>query len=377
LIEITLPADAIFKHNELPRVVLGFMGPSGCGKSSVINALLDYEELLPCNCTEACTAVAVEISWNTSNEKASGNRAVIQFMTAEEWKEELQNLVTVLLSLEPEARLDPVDDDTRIASTKIKNVYPDYDLSTLTEQSVTELMNDSVVAKSLGQNLVIEKPPGKEKQFAAAIAPYIDSSPKAVTVSGRSKKKTPYWPLVKVVKIYTKARVLETGLVLVDLPGSGDANIAREMVAEEYMSQVSAICILADIKRALTNKVAKDLFGRGFALKRRLLRGNLLHEERTFFVLTCTDVINNRQVINQQGLESSPDVRQLLEVQEGIITRRGEIFNETENLNTRNAQRSKIMKDISKNIQASQSRLNKRKRKQPADDMQASPAPGE
>ncbi len=46
-----------------------------------------------------------------------------------------------------------------------------------------------------------------------------------------------FWPLIKVVRIQTKADVLSTGAVIVDLPGVQDSNTARAAVAERYMKQ--------------------------------------------------------------------------------------------------------------------------------------------
>lgn len=46
-----------------------------------------------------------------------------------------------------------------------------------------------------------------------------------------------FWPLIKVVRIYTKAEALSTGAVIVDLPGVHDSNAARAAVAQGYMKQ--------------------------------------------------------------------------------------------------------------------------------------------
>jgi GTP-binding protein EngB required for normal cell division len=43
---------------------VGFLGKSGAGKSSLINVLLDHEDLLPADDEKACTASVVEIAWN-------------------------------------------------------------------------------------------------------------------------------------------------------------------------------------------------------------------------------------------------------------------------------------------------------------------------
>ena len=50
-------------------------------------------------------------------------------------------------------------------------------------------------------------------------------------------------------------------MVLVDLPGTRDANEARGRVAEEYMRRLSAVWIVADITRAVDNKTAKVRLG--------------------------------------------------------------------------------------------------------------------
>jgi GTPase SAR1 family protein len=270
----TILAEAIFDQGELPRVILGFMGPSGPGKSSVINALLGEESQLPYNCTEACAAVAVEISWNPENDKNKAFRAGIQFVTATEWKAELDILVNELMSLDPGARRNPTGADAKVAAAKIRTVYPDFDIDDLTAESTAGLMNDITVSELLVKKDVIEMATNKGEKFAEKIRKYIDSTPRL----GARRHKAAHWPLVKVLRIFTKSPVLRTGLVLADLPGSGDSNAARVMVAQSYMEQVSAIRIVADIKRALTNSVAKNLFGRGTALKRRLLRDGLLDD---------------------------------------------------------------------------------------------------
>jgi GTPase SAR1 family protein len=310
--KLTTFVEAILNHAELPRVVLGFMGPSGSGKSSVINALLEEDSLLPCNCTEACTAVAVEIAWNTDSDRNKAYRAEIQFVTAAEWKAELEVLVAELMSLDTEERRNPSGDDAKVAAAKFGTVYPDFDMGNLTEQSAAELMSDTIVSNMLGKVEKIEMAATRGKKFAQKIRKYIDSSPRINASGARQRKTAPYWPLIKVVQIFTKSAVLRTGLVLVDLPGSGDSNAARTIVAQDYLHQVTAICIVTDIKRALTNAVARNLFGRGAALKRQLLRDGLLDDEHTFFVLTCTDIISNQQVIQTQGLQKMPEIVEIL-----------------------------------------------------------------
>lgn len=71
------------------RTVIGILGNTGAGKSSLINALLDEENLLPTNCMRACTAVPTEISYNDVEYPSARYRAEVEFNTAEEWKRDV------------------------------------------------------------------------------------------------------------------------------------------------------------------------------------------------------------------------------------------------------------------------------------------------
>ena len=41
-----------------------------------------------------------------------------------------------------------------------------------------------------------------------------------------------FWPLIRQVHVKCNARVLSTGAILVDFPGSADANAARNAIAK-------------------------------------------------------------------------------------------------------------------------------------------------
>ena len=70
------------------------------------------------------------------------------------------------------------------------------------------------------------------------------------------------------MRIFVKAHALATGLVLVDLPGVHDSNLARAAVAKQYMRKCSGFWIVAPIVRAVDEKTAKDMLGQSF--KRQL-----------------------------------------------------------------------------------------------------------
>ncbi|KAF1844626.1 uncharacterized protein K460DRAFT_282081 [Cucurbitaria berberidis CBS 394.84] len=262
---------------ERKRTVVGVVGNTGAGKSSVINAMLDEERLVPTNCMRACTAVVTEISWNNSTDTSSKYRAEIEFISPKDWEKELNVLTQEFLtengSLSREAS-DP-NSDAGIAWAKFHSVYPKLPKDSLGELTVPGLMSERGVVNILGTTKEIcTAMPGP---FYRELQKYVDSREK-ITKRDKEKDKSKqrekktfemeYWPLIKVVKIYTKSSALSTGAVIVDLPGIHDSNAARSAVAQGYMKQCTGLWIVAPINRAVDDKAAKTLLGDSF--KRQL-----------------------------------------------------------------------------------------------------------
>lgn len=111
------------------------------------------------------------------------------------------------------------------------SVYPQKTKEVLAKSSVEDLLNDPAIKKVLGTTMTIER--SKSDTFYKALQNIIDSKEK----KKGEKKEMEYWPLIKVVKLYTKADALSTGAVIVDLPGVHDSNAARAAVAAGYMKQ--------------------------------------------------------------------------------------------------------------------------------------------
>ncbi|KAL1862591.1 hypothetical protein VTK73DRAFT_6744 [Phialemonium thermophilum] len=246
-----------------PSVLIGVVGNTGSGKSSVINALLDEERLLPTNCMRACTAAPTEISYNDSQEPNSPYRADIEFFSFGEWATEIRTLFfdiqdgNGLTSRE----LATSDGAAGAAYARLKAVYPTLTADTLRTSSPEELLRDESVSQILGT--VKRLKATTSAQLYDTLQGYVDSKEK------NSGGQMEVWPLIKVVRIYTKAPVLSSGLVIVDLPGVQDSNAARSAVAANYMKNCDGIFIVAPITRAVDDKTAKTLLGSSF--KRQLM----------------------------------------------------------------------------------------------------------
>ncbi|KAH8889321.1 hypothetical protein GQ53DRAFT_825631 [Thozetella sp. PMI_491] len=256
---------------ERKRVVVGVRGSTGAGKSSVINALLDEESLVPTNCMRACTAVITEIAYNNSPAPEDRYRAEIEFITEKEWRDELTILFSDLFGSQDRGLstdLASEDSEAGIAYAKLRAVYPELTKRDILDRSEKmDLATTPAVAAVLGTTHFFGAPtPG---MFTKLMHKFIDSKE---TTSSRieSAATMELWPLIKVVKVYVKHPVLETGLVIVDLPGVHDSNAARSKVASKYQEQCTGTWVVAPITRAVDDKTAHELMGDSFRRQMQL-----------------------------------------------------------------------------------------------------------
>ncbi|KAI0188385.1 hypothetical protein EV127DRAFT_368349 [Xylaria flabelliformis] len=289
------------KRTAPARTVVGVVGNTGAGKSSVINALLDEERLLPTNCLRACTASPTEISFNDSNDPQELYRAEIEFITSEEWVRELQILFSDLLDSSGHVSREATktDSEAGVAYAKVRAVYPRKTREMIAQSNIHDLANEPAVRGILGTTKVLKKETAK--QLYLGMQHYVDSKEKSTGPGGQKKTDTPmeYWPLIKVVRIFTKANALSTGAVIVDLPGVQDSNAARAAVAANYMKACTGLWIVAPITRAVDDKTAKSLLGDSF--KRQLKYDGTY--SAVSFICSKTDDISITEAAESLGIE--------------------------------------------------------------------------
>ncbi|KAH6642388.1 hypothetical protein C7974DRAFT_420684 [Boeremia exigua] len=307
--------DKLIPQAKRKRTVVGVVGNTGAGKSSVINALLDEERLVPTNCMRACTAVVTEMSWNESKDPLSKYRAEVQFISRADWEKEVTMLMKEFLTengaLQREAS-DP-STDAGIAWAKFHAVHPRVARDELSNCTVAQLMSDQGL-HLLGTTKMINC--SSPQRFYQELQRYVDSKEKVTKKDKKDKTsrsfEMEYWPLIKVVKIYTKAPALSTGAVIVDLPGVHDSNAARAAVAQTYIKQCTGLWIVAPITRAVDDKAAKTLLGDSFKTQLKYDGGF----SSVTFICSKTDDISITEAIDT--LELHEEVESLYEQQDGL-----------------------------------------------------------
>ncbi|RMY61700.1 hypothetical protein D0863_11201 [Hortaea werneckii] len=236
---------------------------------------------------------------------ASRYRAEIQFIEPEEWRKELKILFDEVFDENGTITREISNPDSQagIAYAKIRAVYHRHTKEMLANSTIDSLMFAKSVTDVLGTTRRInEKEP---HDFYRRLQNYVDSKEKGTEKLDKNgnkitnpKREFEFWPLIKVVKIYTKADALSTGAVIVDLPGVHDSNAARAAVAENYMKQCTGLWILAPINRAVDDKAAKTLLGDTF---KRQLKYDGTYNAVTF-ICSKTDDISRTEATDSLGI---------------------------------------------------------------------------
>ncbi|KAJ7361363.1 hypothetical protein DFH08DRAFT_800687 [Mycena albidolilacea] len=195
--------------------------------------------ILPSSAAGACTSAITEIEFKDSDD-IEGR---VIFFSKDQWSEVLQHLLDDIHSAE---------DDQESPATKAKEKL--FKIPPASEPMF-------VILSSLGQGVLIVGI-WKLEQF-------LSSSSGSVSNTGV------LWPLVQRVEIRGRFTVLSSGIILVDLPGSGDDDETRNNLAAEYIKTVDGVILgttvtaffscnslfgfsVVDIKRAQDDRVPFD-----------------------------------------------------------------------------------------------------------------------
>ncbi|KAI5838467.1 P-loop containing nucleoside triphosphate hydrolase protein [Morchella snyderi] len=194
-------------------------GDNGSGKSSLINALLDIECITPISNSNSCTATPIEFRARDRAQKTNFKYTVTSILlTQAEWLP----LATQLLA---DIGEDPADMKCITARGILKSLFG------LSEESSVDLEDIQVIPGSLGH---LEK---FSTQDISEVNKHIQ------------ELNSEYWAILKKITIYMDSPVLNTGVVLIDLPGLGKINPMKLATVNEYLKSCENVVVVSDISR--------------------------------------------------------------------------------------------------------------------------------
>eukprot|EP00899_Mesostigma_viride_P005397 jgi/Mesvir1/14859/Mv05474-RA.2 len=243
--------DKYMSECAAPMITVAVVGPTGCGKSTLLNALTG-EELLPTSGSEACTATHISIrAWSRDFYSVT-----VHFMSEGE--------LDACFRLAVGDLTDVVDEDSAAAQGSAGDLEAAHEakqrlaalgLPTGTDITVRGLWAVLHVAIR-GRLGTTDTFPEKSAEACRARIQKFAASWEAGDCSAAtapdSEDHFQLWPLVTGVEIALPASRcnLPKGVVLVDLPGTGDANRARGNVAARNLADVSCTLVAAEFARA-------------------------------------------------------------------------------------------------------------------------------
>lgn len=242
-----------------PTHTVGFVGDSGVGKSSLLNTLLDMDELSNSGGGgTACTCVPTEYRYHDKDDFAV---KVEQFS-----REEFEGQLTELVRSYRYFHLCKLQEQEKQGCEKKENLARDTFQSIFRGEPINyEFLLNLSEGDAIGTMIAKASQRWPRDISETLISPDAPETSKILmnlTSERLSSRDPPIWPFIKKVSVYLKAHILSKGLILVDLPGLRDSNTARQNITQRQMLLCDEIFVVCNIIRAVSDEGVKVVFER-------------------------------------------------------------------------------------------------------------------
>ncbi|KAH7316951.1 hypothetical protein B0I35DRAFT_434291 [Stachybotrys elegans] len=243
---------------------IAVLGDSGEGKSSLINSLLHIPGVAQTgDIGSACTSVVTEY-----RQKKPEHVAAITIEAEYLSKSEIQELVRELLWSYRQLFLPIVESSNTSEQDYVRYTRESEHAWSALEaafkhkrqftQTYARDMSEGALEKITEQLLQwvdeIEWPQGARNGLWTSNAETAEQCVDQTRFFSQDR----FWPFTKIIRVYLSSQILKTGLVLADLPGLHDTNLARVRATQDYLIKCDNIIIVAKISRAITDQSLKS-----------------------------------------------------------------------------------------------------------------------
>uniref|UniRef100_A0A8C9IJ06 Nuclear GTPase SLIP-GC n=1 Tax=Piliocolobus tephrosceles TaxID=591936 RepID=A0A8C9IJ06_9PRIM len=243
---------ALIEKPTVDPIYIGLFGSTGAGKSSLINAIIQQAMFLPVSGESICTSCIVQVSSGC----CAQYEAKIHLLSDQEWREELKNLTKLLHRTEELGREEADawnrDEAVEEATWKLQMIYGNGAES----KNYEELLRAKPKRK-IPTSRVITLKAEEAEELSIKLDPYIRTQRR--DWDGEAAEMH-IWPLIKHVEVtLPKSDLIPEGVVLVDIPGTGDFNSKRDEMWKKTIDKCSVIWVISDIERVSGGRAHEDL----------------------------------------------------------------------------------------------------------------------
>ncbi|KAJ4027854.1 hypothetical protein NW752_000099 [Fusarium irregulare] len=264
LVKLLAEAMALRRFRGTDTRTIAVLGDSGEGKSSLINSLLHFPGVAQTSdIGSACTSVVTEYRQKRHKDTVPITIEV-EYLSASE----IRDLVKELLWSYRQLFLPSVESEEtseqdynrfmRESEQAWSALSAAFKHKRQFTQSFAQDMADGALERITDQLVQwageIEWPTGGGDGLWTSTAQTADECVEKTKLFMQDR----FWPFTKIIRVYLDSPVLKTGVVLADLPGLQDTNLARVRATQDFLIKCDTIMIVAKISRAITDQSLKS-----------------------------------------------------------------------------------------------------------------------